>query len=103
MSDIRSYKEDVIAAAEQEAAELVESFCETMADHARDLAPPPPKFGSVPATGHNRDSINWEKTDTGWRVYTESGYGGWLEIGTSKMAPRPYFQPSYEATRSEFS
>lgn len=29
-------------------------------------------------------------------VYSTSGYGGYLETGTSKMAARPYFKPSLD-------
>jgi HK97 gp10 family phage protein len=87
-----------------QAHDLIEEFAETMADRARDLAPPPPKFGTDTATGHNRDSINFEMTgETKARVFTESGYGGWLEIGTTKMAARPYFRPAFEATRKELN
>jgi hypothetical protein len=51
-------------------------------------------------TGNNRRSITFEMpTPLRVRVYTESGYGGWLELGTSRMAPRPYFAPAYQETR----
>ena len=29
-------------------------------------------------------------------VYSTSGYGGYGEVGTSKMAARPYFRPAYD-------
>ena len=34
------------------------------------------------------------------RVFTQSNYGGYLELGTSKMAARPYFKPAYEETKA---
>lgn len=33
--------------------------------------------------------------DIGMRIYTQSGYGGYLEIGTSRMAARPYIVPGF--------
>lgn len=33
--------------------------------------------------------------DIGFRVYTQSGYGGWLEIGTKRMPARPYIGPAF--------
>ncbi len=52
-------------------------------------------------TGNNRDSIKWEEAKKNeYIIFTESGYGGWLEIGTSKMAAPPYIKPAYaEAAR----
>lgn len=54
-------------------------------------------------TGNNRDSIKFkaEKKDE-YIVFTESGYGGWLEIGTSKMPARPYIKTGYEEAAREF-
>lgn len=57
--------------------------------------------------GHNRDSIRLDPinpgpTDMVIRIVTESGYGGWLEVGTGKMDARPYFGPGFEETRSMF-
>lgn len=54
-------------------------------------------------TGNNRDSIKWEELRKGeCIVFTESGYGGWLEIGTSKMPARPYIKTGYEEAAREF-
>lgn len=48
-------------------------------------------------TGNNRDSVKWEELKKGeCIVFTESGYGGWLEIGTEKMPARPYIKPAYQ-------
>lgn len=50
--------------------------------------------------GHNRSSLTWDKSGgksgdvPGYRIYTQSGYGGYLELGTARMAARPYIEPS---------
>jgi len=31
------------------------------------------------------------------RIFTTSGYGGWLELGTVKTRPQPYIYPAFEA------
>ena len=56
--------------------------------------------GSPYITGTNRRSIGIEVEEVGGRVegsiFTESGYGGYLEVGTKKMAARPYLWPAVE-------
>ena len=51
-------------------------------------------------SGTNRRSIGIDVQEVGGRVegsiFTQSGYGGFLEIGTSKMAARPYLWPAVE-------
>lgn len=50
-------------------------------------------------TGTNRRSIDADVTqdETGVKaeLYTQSGYGGYLEVGTSRMSPQPYLMPSF--------
>lgn len=81
----------------------LQDFGENMVE----LAKRPPPQGSPVAKkhgGNNRDSIDCEPA--GWlrfRVATQSGYGAYLELGTSKMAARPYFAPAYEETRQQFA
>jgi HK97 gp10 family phage protein len=90
-----------------EAAKLLTADIETLAEmmhvFAKDLAPPPPKFGDIPATGNNADSIDYSVDSTRGgataQVFTQSGYGGWLEIGTSRMAARPYFAPAFQQAK----
>ena len=66
-------------------------FLEVMAEHARDASP----F----KTGHNRASISMDRRGLNGRVYTQSGYGGWLEIGTSRMAPRLYMRGAFDEAK----
>ena len=55
-------------------------------------------------TGNNRRSIKFEvgpggevAKDKGQAAtYSTSGYGGYLETGTVKMAARPYFKPALD-------
>ena len=77
----------------------------------------PPTYKTPWTTGHNRRSIaaevsgmgiveKGEDAVTGERmvddnriegaVYSTSGYGGYLETGTSKMPARPYFKPALD-------
>ena len=59
--------------------------------------------GSPFKTGNNARSIEVEVKEVGGRIegsiFTQSGYGGWLEIGTSKMPARPYLFPAVERNR----
>jgi HK97 gp10 family phage protein len=50
--------------------------------------------------GTNRRSIDTdvEMAEQGVEasIYTQSGYGGYLEVGTRKMAARPYIRPAFD-------
>jgi hypothetical protein len=50
-------------------------------------------FGEMPSAG-GREGMP-DKGDLGFRVYTQSGYGGWLELGTKRMAARPYIYTGF--------
>ena len=60
--------------------------------------------GSPVLTGHNKRSIKYEvgpggevaKRELEGAVYSTSGYGGFLETGTVKMAAQPYFKPALD-------
>ena len=88
-------------------------------DAVRDIANDAIKSSPVD-TGHNRRSIAYcigrKVTKTGHpksgekpfydydfnlgenegAIYSTSGYGGYLETGTVKMGPRPYFKPALD-------
>jgi len=56
-------------------------------------------------TGNNRDSIDWEEipgTELGFLIYTQSGYGGFLEVGTFRMEGRLYFRQAFRVVLREF-
>ncbi len=60
--------------------------------------------GSPWLYGNNARSIKFEvgpgaeiaKGELEGAVYSTSGYGGYLETGTVKMAARPYFKPALD-------
>ena len=72
---------------------------DTVVDVAQDAIDMSPK-----ATGNNARSIQYEvgpngqvaKDDVSGAVYSTSGYGGYLETGTRRMKPRPYFKPALD-------
>ena len=55
----------------------------------------------VSSQGGSSDGADIEPPITGFRVFTISGYGGYLEIGTSKMRAQPYIQPAFEMAVQE--
>jgi hypothetical protein len=82
-----------------------------MKARAKELAPPPPttpRQDTLPDsqkyhhTGLNRNSIDTEVTRVAEgvhaEIFTQSGYGGYLENGTAKMAARPYIFPAFQET-----
>jgi len=62
------------------------------------------KENSPKLTGNNMRSINWEMGPGGdlgldelqGTVFSTSGYGGYLETGTVKMAAQPYMKPAVD-------
>ena len=63
-------------------------------------------------TGHNMRSIDWKPksvagiqlfgdgTKRNVQVFTTSGYGGYLEVGTRKKLAHPYIMPAYMKHRA---
>ena len=95
MSKVVANSARVLQVATAASLDDINALCDRMADLARELTPYD--------TGNNKDNI---ETDTSMkdgkpvgRVYTQSGYGGWLEIGTSRMAARPYLAPAYQRAK----
>lgn len=52
--------------------------------------------GSPVDTGNNRRSIMFEAKGFEGSIFSTSGYGGFLETGTVKMAAQPYFKPALD-------
>ena len=56
--------------------------------------------GSPVKTGTNRRSIDTEITQEAdgphATIFSQSGYGGYLEVGTRKMSAQPYLNPAVE-------
>jgi len=56
--------------------------------------------------GTNRQSISWKREGDTLAVFTTSGYGGYLEVGTKGrnggrgMPARPYIFPAYERNKT---
>lgn len=85
---IKDHSEVVANASKAIAARHVQRICEIMRTKA--------KADSPYRTGNNRDSIDMQVNGQEGMVYTESGYGGYLEIGTSQMPARPYIRPAFD-------
>lgn len=66
---------------------------------------PPSVPGSGPAvrTGRLRSSISWRVDTDGFGAYADIGsaveYARYVELGTDRMAPRPFLRPALEAAR----
>lgn len=58
------------------------------------------KQDSPVLTGTNRRSIDSETHQTARgpeaTLFTQSGYGGYLELGTARMKAQPYLYPAFE-------
>lgn len=76
------------------------SLAHTTAEQMVKRMKEPWPIGSPVDSGHNRDSIAMKDNGDGsFKVHTESGYGGWLDIGTARMPARPYFAPAFQFAR----
>jgi len=87
-----------------------EGLRDTISDIAQDAI-----AGSPWLTGNNRRSIKYEVsgyalgegvvTPNGLEAatYSTSGYGGYLETGTSRMGARPYFKPALDKHQGELA
>ena len=79
-----------------------------MAVSIRGQEAPPSSPGQPPAvrTGTLRRSIAWKPGLDGISPYVDVGsnvlYAPYVELGTSRMAPRPFLKPALEAARATF-
>lgn len=96
-----AFKMDWDNAIEQALIALGPALMDATAQEIARRAKQPPPVGSPFDTGTNRRSIIWRNINGRlWVVATTSGYGGFLELGTSKMPARPYLKPSFEWARA---
>ena len=63
----------------------------------------PPREGSTYVrTGRLRNSISHARDDTSAYVGTNVEYAAYVELGTSRMKPRPYLRPAAENYADEY-
>jgi len=52
-------------------------------------------------TGNHRSMIDQRSEGAGFVIFSASGYGGFLEEGTSRMVAQPHFSPGLQQARRE--
>lgn len=79
-----------------------DDYVQELTDHAKDLA----KFGKY-ATGETEQSIANEVEEVGpgvrAKVFTQSGHGGYLEVGTKRMKAEPFLFPAFQRTMNDLA
>ena len=86
----------VRAAVRGAAGRAAEIAAKEMAAEAQRLAPV--------KTGRLRESIQVRKlSETAWEVSVEAPYAAFVEYGTSRAAPRPFFRPAYEKVAARYT
>ena len=102
MAQINDRSDQAFTEMEKISTERLRKFAEVMTEKTKD--------GSPFQTGHNKRSITFDETIAGlsakgiafgFRVFTESGYGAFLELGTARRPATPYFRPAFDATKRE--
>ncbi len=53
--------------------------------------------------GTNSRSITHSVKGKTAEIHTESGYGGYLEVGTARMPARPYLRPAIERSKEKIA
>lgn len=70
------------------------------------VPPSIPYHGPAVRSGRLRGSITWRPGLDAESPYVDVGtsveYGGFVELGTSRMEPRPYLEPALPAARATF-
>lgn len=70
----------------EQIAQALEAIGLTAEAHAKELCPVD--------TGRLRNSISHARDDTAAYIGTNVEYAAYVELGTSKMKPRPYLRPA---------
>ena len=63
------------------------------------------KSGAPYKTGNHRDLISHDEIDGGSkaRLFSQSNYGAYLELGTAHTAPRPHFARGIQGAIRDFT
>ena len=91
-----NHKDEIIAALKENAKAILTAWGETAERHAKEMCPVD--------TGRLRNSITYEvKSDEG-AVYigTNVEYGQYVELGTSRMSPKPFLKPAIVDYKEEY-
>lgn len=87
------FEEDMLPKAQADSPVTAEGLAYNLAKGKKGVA--------ATGTGNNRESLGTEvvATDGGVEatLFSTSGYGGYLEVGTSKMRAQPYLFPAFLA------
>lgn len=104
-SDLRWHGPEVKARIEAELKRRLSASCILVSNKAKESVstayPPASSPGEPPAkrTGHLRRSIAFEVDGLVGRVGTGLVYARHLELGTSRIAPRPWLRPALAQSR----
>lgn len=87
---------------EQASAQLNKAVFDATQDYFELDFKPAAKDLSPVRTGYNRNTIDADVRQTATGVeaegFTQSGYGGYLEVGTRHMAAQPYMWLAFQQT-----
>jgi len=88
---------DNSAAVLKQIGDLTEGRLRDLAEEMTDVA----KTNCPVDTGNLRDSIEWDAQEMSTEkktvtIYTQTGYGGWVELGTSRQAAQPFLAPAFK-------